>query len=132
MVYAIFAYALHVPLATQLYVHACLHNRAKRYFCFVFHSCHSHIPEQMHHESPSCSFCRAGHGTALYLLCFDGGVDRGDGDPSAICPGGAGAVLKQLRAGPRDRGARRTEQKPRVASRGFCFNCERPTNVSWK
>jgi len=46
-----------------------------------------------------------GYGPGVYLLCFDGGADRAGED--GACRGGAGAVLKQLKATSKDRDARR-------------------------
>ena len=53
-----------------------------------------------------------GYGPGVYLLCFDGGADR---EENGACRGGAGAVLKQLKASSNDRDARRTGMGPGVA-----------------
>ncbi|CAL1140140.1 unnamed protein product [Cladocopium goreaui] len=55
-----------------------------------------------------------GYGPGVYLLCFDGGADRAGED--GACRGGAGAVLKQLKATSKDRDARRNRKAWRLYS----------------
>ena len=61
-----------------------------------------------------------GYGPGVYLLCFDGGADRAGED--GACRGGAGAVLKQLKATSKDRDARRRRNHGGTSATGKACN----------